>query len=807
MTNNGNGTWTLPGTAFTTPLPFGVYDITVTVAVLDSAGNLGLVQVSLAMNINETLVFDLASTRCLQPTALRNSPVPSKIRPPPSPSGINGTPYAATNNGDGTWTLADNTITVPLADGVYDVLAQGTIAGPVTLADDTTNELTIDTTAPVVTVNPLNTSDTTPQLTGTVNETTAVVSVTVNGNVYAATNNGDGTWTLADNTISPALPVNTYNVQVSATDAVGNVGSDATTDELIVTAPIIPSIDLDDLHAANGGDGTEGTVFNGVAGGDWAGNSASSAGEINGDGFDDLVIGANNADPLDNNDGTVYIVFGRADGFPAEFDLSTLDGTNGFKINAQVSRDSLGVSVASAGDVNGDGIDDLVIGADLADPGGNRSGTAYVIYGKTSPFTATFDLSTLNGTNGYKFNGAATDDRTGFSVNTAGDINGDGLADVVIGTTAADNGVVIDTGRAYVIYGSSAAMPAVLTVGALNGTNGFILTGPDADGQTGFSVSSAGDMNGDGIADLRIGSPGATVGSDAGAGKTFVVFGNTAGFGTELNLSTLNGTNGFVIEGNAADMGLGFSGSAIGDVNGDGFADLLVSAPASADPASAGSAFVIFGHAGAFPATLSVGSLNGTNGFALLGVDAGDETGFNVSGIGDVNGDGYDDLLVSAHMAAGGTFENGETYLLFGRAGAFSAAIDLSTIPGNGGIVINGANVLDHAGRYVSMAGDVNGDGYADFLVAARDADVNGNNDAGRTYLIYGRDFSGTVTQAGGATGTTLTGTAARDAIIAGAGDDTVVGNGGPDIQSGGQGDDTLAISDTAFKRLSGGNG
>ncbi|MCA9053599.1 MAG: FG-GAP repeat protein, partial [Planctomycetaceae bacterium] len=129
----------------------------------------------------------------------------------------------------------------------------------------------------------------------------------------------------------------------------------------------------------------------------------------------------------------------------------------------------------------------------------------------------------------------------------------------------------------------------------LNGVTGYIFEGVDGRDIAGTAVSSAGDMNGDGIADLRIGSPGSMVGSDAGAGKTFVVFGNAAGFGTELNLSTLNGTNGFVIEGNAADMGLGFSGSAIGDVNGDGFADLLVSAPASADPASAGSAFVIFG--------------------------------------------------------------------------------------------------------------------------------------------------------------------------------------------------------------------
>ncbi len=524
--------------------------------------------------------------------------------------------------------------------------------------------------------------------------------------------------------------------------------------------------------------------------------------------YDDLIIGATGTDPLSNNDGTAYVIFGQAGGFAAEFDLSTLNGANGFRMDGLSATDDLGVSVASAGDFNGDGLDDLVIGASKVDAGGVfNTGAAYIVYGKTTPFAATLDLSTLNGSNGFRFDGEANSDRAGFSVHGAGDVNGDGLADVMVGTIKGDDGVTIDSGRTYILFGSTSVMPAVLTAGALTGANGFIITGPDAGGQAGFSVSSAGDMNGDGIADLRIGAPATTVGVDADAGKTFVVFGQAGGFLAELNMSSLNGTNGFAIEGNAAEMELGFSGSSIGDFNGDGYDDLLVSAPSTNDGASAGSAYVIYGQAGAYPATVTLASLNGTVGFAIQGVDAGDYTGYNVSGVGDVNGDGYDDLLIGASKASGGGYENGESYLVFGRASGIGATLDLATVPGNGGIVFNGDAFLDQAGRYVSGAGDVNGDGYDDLLVAARNADISPNNDVGQTYLIFGRDFTGTITQAGGTSGEVLTGTAGRDAIIAGAGDDELVGNGGPDILSAGQGDDTLAISDTAFVRLAGGNG
>jgi PKD repeat protein len=142
---------------------------------------------------------------------------------------VNGSEYRAANYGDGTWMLADDVISPALSDGIYDLAVTATDAAGKTGTDGTIDELTIDTVAPVVTVDTLVTNDATPQLTGTVDDAAAVVEVTVAGTAYVATNNGDGTWTLADDTISPALADGTCDVSVSAADLAGNVGTDTTT--------------------------------------------------------------------------------------------------------------------------------------------------------------------------------------------------------------------------------------------------------------------------------------------------------------------------------------------------------------------------------------------------------------------------------------------------------------------------------------------------------------------------------------------------------------------------------------------------
>ena len=155
------------------------------------------------------------------------------------------------------------------------------------------------------------------------------------------------------------------------------------------------NIDLSTLN------GTTGFKLSGVAAYDYSGFSVASAGDVNGDGFADLIIGAPGV-RSSGLSGTSYVVFGQASGFAANIDLSSLDGTTGFKLSGAAAGDHSGFSVASAGDVNGDGFADLIVGAGSADPNGSASGASYVVFGKASGFAANIDLSSLDGTHRFQ---------------------------------------------------------------------------------------------------------------------------------------------------------------------------------------------------------------------------------------------------------------------------------------------------------------------------------------------------------------------------------------------------------------------
>ena len=198
---------------------------------------------------------------------------------------------------------------------------------------------------------------------------------------------------------------------------------------------------------------------------------------------------------------------------------------------------------------------------------------------------------------------------------------------------------------------------ASLDLATLDGTNGFTLIGIDADDSSGVSVSSAGDVNGDGFARPDRRGARQMPGADY-EGESYVVFGKASWAGTpSLDLATLDGTNGFRLIGIDADDFSGSSVSSAGDVNGDGFADLIVGAPVPARTIDEGESYVVFGKASwAGTPSLDLATLDGTNGFRLIGIDAGDISGCSVSSAGDVNGDGFADLIVGAPFAesAGG---------------------------------------------------------------------------------------------------------------------------------------------------------
>ena len=601
---------------------------------------------------------------------------------------------------------------------------------------------------------------------------------------------------------------NVYDIIVTASD-----GTNSTNHNVAITVT-----DEYDLIPLSSLDGTNGFILNGIDAGDQSGISVSSAGDVNGDGYDDLIIGARYSDPNgDSEAGETYVVYGGASapGTDGVLDLGALDGTNGFILNGIDAGDQSGISVSSAGDINGDGYDDLIIGARGADPNGDSyAGETYIVYGGASaPGTdGVLDLGALDGTNGFILNGIDGSDQSGFSVSSAEDVNGDGYDDLIIGARFADPNGNRDVGETYVIYGgvSAPGTGGVLDLGALNGTNGFTLTGIDEFDNSGISVSSAGDVNGDGYDDLIIGAFRADPNGNRNAGETYVIYGGASAPGTNgvLDLGALNGTNGFILTGIDADDQFGWSVSSAGDVNGDGYDDLIIGAR-FADPngdSQAGETYIVYGGTNA-PGTggrFNLSMLDGTNGFTLTGIDAEDNSGFSISSAGDVNGDGYDDLIIGAYRADPNGDSAGETYVIYGGASApgTEGVLDLSDLDGTNGFILTGIDGADQSGKSVSSAGDVNGDGYDDLIIGAHMADPNGDSNAGEAYILYG-----------GATGTesltpvTAQGTTAADNFTGNAGADSFTAIATDDVVRGGVGDDTIRVTALDFAAIDGGTG
>ncbi|MEH2279776.1 MAG: hypothetical protein V7K90_00310 [Nostoc sp.] len=440
--------------------------------------------------------------------------------------------------------------------------------------------------------------------------------------------------------------------------------------------------------------GTNGFIINGIAALNSSGTSVSNAGDINNDGIDDLIIGAYYASPNGKDYlGQSYVVFGgRNVSSGGTLNLSDLNGTNGFFINGIPEGGSLSISVSNAGDINNDGIDDLIIGARGASPNGkSEAGQSYVVFGGRNVSSGgTLNLSDLNGTNGFFINGIAEGDSSGTSVSNAGDINNDGIDDLIIVAPGASPNSNPYVEQSYIVFGATnLGSGGTLNLSDLNGTNGFIINGiPEFYGSE-LSLSNAGDINNDGIDDLIIGVRGASPNGKSEAGQSYVVFGGTnLGSGGTLNLSDLNGTNGFFINGIAADDYSGWSVSNAGDINNDGINDLIIGTPvANANGKyQAGQSYVVFGATNVSSGgTLNLSDLNGTNGFFINGIAALDYSGSSVSNAGDINNDGIDDLIIAAPGASpNGKYQAGQSYVVFGGTNIpnGNTSVNLTGTPG-----------------------------------------------------------------------------------------------------------------------------
>ena len=530
------------------------------------------------------------------------------------------------------------------------------------------------------------------------------------------------------------------------------------------------------------------------------GYSVSAAGDVNGDGVADIVVGA----PSSGSDleGSAYVIFGQSGGLPSNFSTSALDGTNGFEFVGAGYFGRLGQSVAGAGDVNGDGFDDVIIsayglGSTYDDAG---KGASFVIFGHSGSFAPVLNIADVDGFNALTFNGLNYNGWFGKSVAGVGDVNGDGVDDFAVGAWSDD--------AVYVVYGvksgSGSSLPASLDPTDLDGTNGFTIAGAGLFGQV---MSNAGDLNGDGIDDLVIGAYGVWPGGVSSGGEVYVVYGRSGVVAPTLNVSSLDGTNGYAIPGIVEGGHLGLALGSIADVNNDGGMDLIISA------GQGGHAYVIYGAPNSPPPPPPPPPpVNGTAGSDTLNGASSDDV---------INGLGGNDKL----------YGNGGNDTLYGGDGADYL------YGGNGGDILDGGTGNDYldggsgadamsggAGNdiyYVDDVGDTTtenpGEGYdvvrstiswtlgpnieALQLLGTADIDATGN-DLGNN--IQGNAGQNNIYGGGGAD--TIDGGDGNDKLYGGDGGDMIDGGTGNDILDGGDGNDRLDGGDGNDK-LYGGNG
>jgi hypothetical protein len=416
-------------------------------------------------------------------------------------------------------------------------------------------------------------------------------------------------------------------------------------------------------------------------GGAWFGCSVSSAGNVNGDGYSDVIVGADSYDNGETNEGRAFVYHGSASGLSTSPNWSAESNQGGAWF---------GCSVSQAGDVNGDGYSDVIVGAPYYDNGQTSEGRAFVYHGSSSGLSLSSNWTAESDQEGALF---------GISVSSAGDVNGDGYSDVIVGAKGYDNGQQ-DEGRAFVYHGSSSGLSLSSNWTAESDQKGAWF---------GCSVSSAGDVNGDGYSDVIVGAPYYDNGQ-TDEGSAFVYYGSSYGLFASFN---------WTAESNQGGAYFGYSVSQAGDVNGDGYSDVIVGAYYYNNGQSEeGRAFVYNGSSGG----LSTGNWS-------AGPDQEEACfGWSVSSAGDVNGDGYSDVIVGAYQYDNGETNEGRAFVYHGSSGG------LSTSP-NWMAESNQTNAS--FGYSVSQAGDVNGDGYSDVIVGAYQYN-NGETNEGRAFVYNG---------------------------------------------------------------------
>ncbi|RMD99507.1 MAG: hypothetical protein D6812_11455 [Deltaproteobacteria bacterium] len=440
-----------------------------------------------------------------------------------------------------------------------------------------------------------------------------------------------------------------------------------------------------------------------------AGSALSGAGDVDGDGLSDFLIGAHYNDEGGEMAGKVYLYLGRREGYGETVLLSEAE----ISFVGEAPFDCAGIALSGAGDVDGDGLSDFLIGAYLNDEAGFDAGKAYLLFGKERGWAAGFPLAQAP----LQFLGEHSGDGAGITLSGGGDFNGDGLADFAIGAPAnGDAGPL--AGRVYLFFGRSRPWDGVFSLAEAD----VIITGEAAGDRAGSALSLSHDLDGDGFSDLVIGAPGAGSAGNQ-TGKVYLLFGGTTVSNARISLSEVTTT---IAGAHPFDQAGAFLATSP-DLDGDRFADLLVAAPGSDGSAPDGGAiFLLSGGRRDFPATLGESD-------AEFPGEAGYDQSGRVAAVGDLDRDGRADFLVGTPPNDSGGHYAGKAHLLLGRP--FSGTYPLQSASA----AFVGEHPADEAGYALAGAGDVNGDGFADFLIGAIGNDEAAEM-AGKAYLFYGRN-------------------------------------------------------------------
>lgn len=440
--------------------------------------------------------------------------------------------------------------------------------------------------------------------------------------------------------------------------------------------------------------------FEGISTSDEAGGAVVLC-DVNGDGLSDAIIGAYAADGASAGSGASFLILGTTS--PSSVSLSTADAT----LLGADAYDSAGQTVGCAGDVNGDGYDEILVGATRAEETENEAGEAYLILGKSSPV----DIPLMEAD--AMFEGRDASDNLGTAVTGVGDVNGDALGDYVVAAYAAESGSN-NAGAAYLFLGSPS--PGVGTVEAASAADA-VYSGAEDD-LAARSVAGAGDVDGDGLADLLVGAENSDAAAED-AGAAYLVLGS----GSPIS-GALSGADASFL-GESANDGAGYVVGAGGDFNADGHADMLVAAPYVTTGVLGGVVYLIFGSSSPTSTSLSAADAS------FWGTATSDAVGTAIDGEGDLDGDGCDDLVIGAPYSDTAATTSGSVYVFYGCIAPGS--VDVSTADAE----FTGSAASDISGSSVSTAGDVDGDGLADILIGAPGSSYR-YSAAGMAYLILG---------------------------------------------------------------------